>query len=103
MRHRSCDCQASHGLFPAVSHLGSVHLCISPDSRERARSPSWRRTTCRPRCRTAPRSTLPVCVPDDDTQVLAAVGPGFDEVRALSDEEIATFNKDAATVLPTVT
>ncbi|MEU1345174.1 GAF domain-containing protein [Streptomyces sp. NPDC090075] len=43
--------------------------------------------------------TLPVFDPDDGTRVLAVVGLGFDEIRAFTDDEIETFNKDAATIL----
>ena len=43
--------------------------------------------------------TLPVFAPDDATRVVAVVGLGFAVVREFTDEEIETFNQDAATLL----
>ncbi|WP_149827626.1 hypothetical protein [Streptomyces tailanensis] len=43
--------------------------------------------------------TLPVFAPDDPTNLVAVVGLGFAEQRESSEEEIATYGKDAKTVL----
>jgi GAF domain-containing protein len=46
--------------------------------------------------------TLPVFAPDDPTRLLAVVGLGFAEPRVFTEEEIAAYGVDAATVLTIV-
>ncbi|WP_217240437.1 GAF domain-containing protein [Streptomyces sp. AC555_RSS877] len=43
--------------------------------------------------------TLPVFDPEDDTRLVAVVGLGFTKTREFTDEEIAEYGADAATVL----
>ncbi|MEW2400480.1 GAF domain-containing protein [Streptomyces sp. NPDC046862] len=43
--------------------------------------------------------TLPVFAPDDPTRIVAVVGLGFPEPREFTEEEIARYKEDAATVL----
>ncbi|MFD3502123.1 GAF domain-containing protein [Streptomyces sp. NPDC058676] len=55
----------------------------------------------RPACASQAKgsATLPVFAPDDPTRLLAVVGLGFAEPREFTDEEIAEYGADAATVL----
>jgi hypothetical protein len=43
--------------------------------------------------------TLPVHTPDDDAKLVAVVGLGFTEPREFTEDELAAYAEDAATVL----